>query len=282
MFTEAYNLYIGLDETWRDRVHNVERLISCMEGFHLYRANLIRSTMQEINADSVKNTDVLERLYLLNSTLTSEQRALLTSNEVSELASMMVVYDVIIGIQNLTNDAIEYYNTLPSIQNKYSSLTDKKKELVYNYSDIDRIDEIYALQSNLLFEVANGGYAVRVKSDCTSNLSGNVEIPATYKGQPVTTIPERGFSGCSNVTSFVVPDSVTLIEQGAFSGCIKLQSITLPFVGTSRTDNGYSGRFGYIFGGTHYEGSIAVQYPNASSPMLLPPVIITSFKLLGT
>lgn len=44
----------------------------------------------------------------------------------------------------------------------------------------------------------------------------------------LTEICDSAFSGCSGLTSVVIPDNVTRIGEGAFSGCSNLQSITIP------------------------------------------------------
>ena len=58
--------------------------------------------------------------------------------------------------------------------------------------------------------------------------SGEVLIPLTWKGQPVTTISDWAFNGCSGLTSVTIPDSVTSIGNYAFQGCTGLTSITIP------------------------------------------------------
>ena len=55
-----------------------------------------------------------------------------------------------------------------------------------------------------------------------------VDIPATIDGKPVTSIGERAFQLCSELTSIIIPSSVTSIETGAFWGCYGLTSITIP------------------------------------------------------
>ena len=65
----------------------------------------------------------------------------------------------------------------------------------------------------------------------------------------VTNIGNYAFSGCSGLTSIIIPDSVTNIEKGAFYGCSSLDEITIPFVGGSPTKNAY---LGYIFGASSY------------------------------
>lgn len=58
-----------------------------------------------------------------------------------------------------------------------------------------------------------------------STLSGDVTIPATLGGYPVTAI--RGH-GDYDITSVIIPDTVKEIGAYTFSGCSKLTSIDLP------------------------------------------------------
>ena len=44
----------------------------------------------------------------------------------------------------------------------------------------------------------------------------------------VTHIGASAFSGCSNLSNIIIPDSVTTIGNSAFSSCTSLQSITIP------------------------------------------------------
>ena len=66
----------------------------------------------------------------------------------------------------------------------------------------------------------------------SDDYSGNVNIPesVTYSGQTysVTSIGDGAFSGCSSLTSIIIPNSVTSIGGYAFNGCSSLTSITIP------------------------------------------------------
>jgi hypothetical protein len=55
---------------------------------------------------------------------------------------------------------------------------------------------------------------------------GNVVIPSTIEGKPVSVIDDWAFSEAA-VTSVTIPNSVTRIGVGAFSGCTALTSVTI-------------------------------------------------------
>ncbi len=77
-------------------------------------------------------------------------------------------------------------------------------------------------------------------SRCDESYNGEVVIPATFKGKPVTSIGYCAFYNCSSLTSVTIPDSVTSIGDYAFSDCSGLTSVTIP---DSVTSIGY-GAFG--------------------------------------
>lgn len=56
---------------------------------------------------------------------------------------------------------------------------------------------------------------------------GDRIIPETIGGYKVTAIGERAFSGCSGLTSIVIPDGVTSIGEGPFEYCLNLTKITV-------------------------------------------------------
>lgn len=71
--------------------------------------------------------------------------------------------------------------------------------------------------------------------------SKGVEIPATYKDLPITSIGANAFYNCDFLTTIVMPDSVTSFGDYAFAGCTLLRDITIPsdltFVGKGAIDN---------------------------------------------
>lgn len=75
------------------------------------------------------------------------------------------------------------------------------------------------------FDETSNTYSVKAAS---SEISGIVTIPSTYKGKKVTAIDELAFKNCNSVTKIVIPDTVTLIGGGAFSFCRSLSSVNIP------------------------------------------------------
>ena len=66
----------------------------------------------------------------------------------------------------------------------------------------------------------------------SNEYQGNVVIPeeVTFmnRTRKVTSIENRAFYNCSDLTSVTIPNSVTRIGYAAFCGCYKLTSITIP------------------------------------------------------
>lgn len=86
----------------------------------------------------------------------------------------------------------------------------------------DGSEETYA---NLSFQLApNGSHYVVYGA---AGASGDIDIPATYRGLPVAKIGTEAFKDCDNLTSIVIPDSITAIADKAFMGCTKLRSVKL-------------------------------------------------------
>ena len=65
-------------------------------------------------------------------------------------------------------------------------------------------------------------------TDCDTAATGELVIPDSIGGIPVTSIGDSAFEGCDLLKSITIPDSVTSIGEGAFFNCSSLTSITIP------------------------------------------------------
>ena len=87
--------------------------------------------------------------------------------------------------------------------------------------------------NNVIYYTSSNGEIVQPND---SSAFGATIISNTYKdgvgviefNAPITTIGEKAFYGCTNLTSITIPDSVTTIGNSAFWNCISLTSITIP------------------------------------------------------
>ncbi len=89
----------------------------------------------------------------------------------------------------------------------------------------------------LTYEIKGNGMVI---NECDEAVSGNVVIPDTIEGYPVTELASYAFSFCSNMTGITLPESLTTIGEQAFLCCYKLKSITIPSGVTSIGDNAFS------------------------------------------
>ena len=57
---------------------------------------------------------------------------------------------------------------------------------------------------------------------------GDIVIPSTLGGCPVTAINDFAFQSCADITSVVIPEGVTIIGHHAFDDCIAMTAIEIP------------------------------------------------------
>ena len=76
----------------------------------------------------------------------------------------------------------------------------------------------------LTYEIADGEVTI---TDCDTSVSGELTIPETIEGYPVTGIGEWAFENCTDLTNVKIPDSVVYIGSGAFQYC-NFTSVAIP------------------------------------------------------
>ena len=135
-----------------------------------------------------------------------------------------------------------------------------------------------------------GGKTVSVV-DCDVSASGELVIPPTYEGKPVTSIGNNAFKHCSSLTSVEISDSVRTIGVFAFSDCSSLMSVTIPdsvkriglhaFYGcgslmsieVGKGNTKYSSGNGVLF---NRNKSMLIQFPRGKSGHYTIPESVTS------
>ncbi len=91
--------------------------------------------------------------------------------------------------------------------------------------------------SAYMIEGTEGYYRYRVYEEsktaeivsCDKSISGDVEIPDTLGGYPVTRIADKAFSYCNKLLSIVFPDSIISMGEEVFYYCALLESVDIPY-----------------------------------------------------
>ena len=74
------------------------------------------------------------------------------------------------------------------------------------------------------YEVSNGKATI---TDCATYVSGDITIPSSLGGYPVTGIGDRAFEYCTRLTGVTIPDSVTSIGDYAFDFGVNLTYVNI-------------------------------------------------------
>lgn len=82
-----------------------------------------------------------------------------------------------------------------------------------------------ANEGPFVYEYSNGEVTI---TRCDPNTTGDLIIPDTLGGMPVTAIGERAFYYCSEITSVTMGEDIKSIGKGAFAYCGALSQVFLP------------------------------------------------------
>lgn len=79
-------------------------------------------------------------------------------------------------------------------------------------------------QGVLTYEISDGEATI---TDCDESATGELIIPDTLDGCPVTCIGDFAFFKCISLTSITIPGSVTRIDNSTFWSCTGLKSVII-------------------------------------------------------
>lgn len=74
----------------------------------------------------------------------------------------------------------------------------------------------------LSYEIVDGEVTI---TDCDESISGEVVIPDTIEGYPVTAIGEQAFSFCNELISVVIPQTITVFGVEPFLCCYSMSEV---------------------------------------------------------
>lgn len=86
------------------------------------------------------------------------------------------------------------------------------------------INSFYKDYGAFTYSVTEGKVTIEV---CDKTFSGEIIIPDTIEGYPVSKIGTGAFKGCTGLIRITIPDSVTTIGDSAFSGCSDIEAVVI-------------------------------------------------------
>jgi len=222
---------------------------------HFYLANDLASSAKRtfqfiagdeicllLNGHNITNTSTLSGAITLRSYGTVRimgEGTVSTGDNTAAMGAVIAYTDGIVEIyggnyySNTGNDAVRVNGGTAIIYGGTFS-RDPSAYVAEGYKAIANADGTWTVEkSNDLKDPENPDYTYIVENgEATitgyTGTGGDVTIPATLGGYPVTTIGDEAFYSCRGMTSVTIPDSVTTIGGWAFDSCENLTSVTIP------------------------------------------------------
>lgn len=133
-----------------------------------------------------------------------------------------VYYEDTIKVMYASNYGAVTFNTWTNNNYKYIDFGDTPIEL--GKKSYEWLMANATKKEDLVYTLNDDGESYSVSAKDTS-ISGEITIPSTYNGLPVTAIESFGFDDCKGITSIEIPNSVKSIGYEAFDCCSKLKTI---------------------------------------------------------
>ncbi|MBQ8763672.1 MAG: leucine-rich repeat protein [Clostridia bacterium] len=83
------------------------------------------------------------------------------------------------------------------------------------------VEEPEKVSGYYTYEVDENGNATIIR--CDPSISGDITVPQTLDGYPVTKIGSAAFQGCKNITGITVLENVTSMGMAVFDECVSLK-----------------------------------------------------------
>lgn len=109
----------------------------------------------------------------------------------------------------------------------FRKLADSVSEFFDGFATKAEASDTEYKSGHYTYSIQIDGGTVRIVSVDKSSVKGDVFIPETLDGYPVSAIGAYAFYECTEITSVTIPDSVTSIGMAAFYKCTGLKIATL-------------------------------------------------------